>query len=108
MSQKLENESRSRKESEIQCIASEEALATATDKIQSLEQRLEEMDDTALRQTNAIMDMESKHRALEMQLEESKEQLRKSELKYEKSLNEIKSCQELAQELKIIIAEKVR
>ena len=90
MSFKLESEAAGRMQSEMQHAAGAEALASANDKIATLEERIGEMED--------------RHRKKAIEL---LAQRRKSELKYERAQSEIESCQKLAIQLKTSIIEKV-
>ena len=85
MNHTLENEVLCRKQSEIQCIAREESLAWAKKQIQSLEQRIQDMDETCQLKIREVKDLET-------QLQQVKGQQHKSESKYEQALIEIESC----------------
>ncbi|KAL9189780.1 hypothetical protein ACHAXT_009455 [Thalassiosira profunda] len=89
MSFKLESEAAGRMQSEMQHAAGAEALASANDKIATLEERIGEMEDC------------HRKKAIELLA-----QRRKSELKYERAQSEIESCQKLAIQLKTSIIEK--
>jgi chromosome segregation ATPase len=85
MDHTLENEVLCRKQSEMQCIAREESLAWAKKQIQSLEQRIQDMDETCQLKIREVKDLET-------QLQQVKGQQHKSESKYERALIEIESC----------------
>ena len=99
--QKVVDMDRKRKQSKMQCIAKEEDLVVAKDKIASLEDRIRAMDEYALLSSKKANDMES-------HLQQIRSKLRKMELKHESAQSEIESCQKLIIELKTVIIEKVR
>lgn len=99
--QKVVDMDRKRKQSKMQCIAKEEDLAVAKDKIATLEDRIRAMDEYAQLKSTEANDMKS-------HLQQIKSKLRKMELKHENAQSEIESCQKLIIELKTVIIEKVR
>ena len=128
ISQKLECETICRKTSEIQCVASEEALASAKEKITTLEQVIKDMGEQVKCLESNLESAQDQKRCLEQcirekdssaqkiakdakdietHLHQAKYQHQKSELKYERASSEIESCQKLAIELKTILIEKV-
>ena len=84
MSYKLESEVICRKQSEMECFAGQEALAWAKKQIQTLEQRLRDVEESSHLKTHEA-------KVLETQLQQVKGQQKKSEAKYERALTEIES-----------------
>lgn len=87
LNKKLREEEHCRREADLAC--------------ESLEKKIRDMESTS-----ASMTKETKH--LKTQLREAKVQQLKSEQKYERALNEVESCQNLANQLKSLIHDKVR
>jgi chromosome segregation ATPase len=127
MSHKLSSERSYRQLAEMKCIAAETALADDKVRISVLEHQSKEMEEDALLQakeikslTAHIEEVQSKIdemntndqllsrevKDLELRLEQAEGQKKRLELKYERSLAEIESCQKHSNDLMTIIIEK--